>query len=73
MAHRLPGAGWSASSAAAATIAAENARAGAFGLTADSLDKADAIFLYPGAYTLTINPTDATGEGVVLVEVYEVD
>ena len=38
-----------------------------------SNDKAEVILLNPGAYTITVSPTDPTGEGAELIEVYEVE
>jgi len=66
------GLGWSATPDSTATLTAENARAGAFPLALGSNDKADVTLLYPGHYTISVTPTSASGEGVVLVEVYEV-
>jgi hypothetical protein len=66
------GKGWSATLESAATVAAENARAGAFSLGSGSDDKADVLLVSPGAYTITVNPTTPSGEGVELIEVYEV-
>jgi len=64
---------WSDSVASAETINSESARAGAFPLVQGSNDKADVFLIGPGAHTITVNPTDPTGEGVVLIEVYEVE
>ena len=68
-----PGTGWSETAASMATIAAENTRAGAFPLIQGSNDKADIFLLAPGAYTITVNPTDPTQVGAELIEVYEVE
>jgi len=65
--------GWSATPASTATISAENIRAGAFSLVPGSNDKADVVLLNPGAYTITINPTDPSQEGTELIEIYEVE
>ena len=67
------GQAWAATSAAGATILAEGQRAGAFPLVENSNDKADVVLLSPGAYTITVNPTSADGEGTELIEVYEVE
>jgi hypothetical protein len=42
-------------------------------LTTGSTDKEDIFLLSPGAYTVTINPSDSSGEGQELVEIYEVE
>lgn len=63
---------WSASSAGTSTIAAESNRVGAFALAQGSNDKADVFLLYPGAYTIVVNPPDSSSEGAELIEVYEV-
>jgi len=67
------GVGWSATPASAADVAGENARAGAFPLLQGSNDKADIFYLAPGPYTITVNPTDPSGVGAELIEVYEVE
>ena len=66
-------ASWSATAASSATMTAESARTGAFPLLQGSTDKADIFLLSPGAYTITVNPTDSSGEGTELIEVYEVE
>lgn len=43
------------------------------GLTQGSTDTADVYLLAPGNYTITVNPTNASQAGNVLVEVYEVE
>ena len=75
-AYSLPGEngqGWSATPGSSATITVESSRAGAFPLAQGSNDKADIFLLAPGAYTITVNPTDPSGVGAELVEVYEVE
>jgi hypothetical protein len=52
-------------------VAAASARVGAFGLAANSDDAALLITLAPGAYTVEVRGADG-GEGVALLEIYEV-
>lgn len=65
--------GWSATAASSTTIAAESSRAGAFPLIQGSNDRADVVLVQPGAYTITVNPTDPSQEGFELIELYEVE
>jgi hypothetical protein len=67
-----PAVGWSATTGASSTVTSEGARVGAFSLVQGSNDKADVVLLYPGAYTITVNPVDSSSEGYELIEVYEV-
>jgi hypothetical protein len=60
--------GWTTATNASA-IAQATVAAGAFPLTADSVDSAALITLSPGSYTAVVNA--AQGSGVALVEVYE--
>lgn len=55
-----------------AVLAASFARAGAFGLAADSKDSAILAALAPGGYTAQISGSEATA-GVALLEAYDVD
>jgi hypothetical protein len=64
---------WSTNPPLIATVTAEDARAGAFSLLPGSNDEADVYILTPGAYTITVNPTDPSGVGAELIEVYEVE
>jgi hypothetical protein len=70
---QFPATGWSATVASTTTLSTEASRVGAFPLIPGSNDKADVVLLAPGAYTITVNPTDPTQEGAELIEVYEVE
>jgi len=67
------GTSWSANASSTATLTAESARAGAFPFLQGSADKADAVLLSPGTYTITVSPHASAGEGSELIEVYEVE
>jgi len=69
----LTGSNWSSNPALTATVAAEDLRGGAFPLLQGSNDAADVFLLGPGAYTITVNPANATEGGAELLEVYEVE
>jgi hypothetical protein len=61
------------SSPDAAALAATFPVAGAFGLTPGSRDAALIVTLPPGPYSAVVRTADATGSGVALVELYDLD
>ena len=63
---------WSADATAANAIAAAAEQVGAFALPSGSKDAAILLTLAPGYYTVHIGAAANAGNGVALVEIYEI-